>query len=171
MSYILEKDWITAAGLRAVVVIALRNGRKTHRCGYVGVEPDSPLFGAKYYEQLPSIQQETVDKCSLGKKSPILGLTACCSGDTEGAVRRSPDILFDVHGGLTYSDSGNYPVSSNLWWFGFDCSHSGDGEIQPNPSYGFLLSGEVRSLAYVEAECESLAAQIADFHAEVASCS
>ena len=34
--YIIEKDWITSNGLRAVVLILLENGCRLHRCGYVG---------------------------------------------------------------------------------------------------------------------------------------
>lgn len=37
MRHILEKDWITKAGLRAVVIICTEGERKHHRCGYVGV--------------------------------------------------------------------------------------------------------------------------------------
>ena len=36
---------------------------------------------------------------------------------------------FSCHGGLTYSGGGensSYPISSDLWWFGFDCAHCGD---------------------------------------------
>lgn len=36
---------------------------------------------------------------------------------------------FYCHGGLTYSGGGensSYPISSDLWWFGFDCSHCED---------------------------------------------
>jgi len=42
--YIIEKDWITNNGLRAVVLILLENGRRLHRCGYVGVPEDHPLY-------------------------------------------------------------------------------------------------------------------------------
>lgn len=33
------------------------------------------------------------------------------------------------HGGLSYfskNSKSNYPVESNLWWFGFDCMHFED---------------------------------------------
>ena len=39
-----EKDWTTASGLRAVVIAA----QMGHRCGYVGVPKDHPLFGKDY---------------------------------------------------------------------------------------------------------------------------
>ena len=44
----IEKDWISEAGLRCVCLIV----RGTHRCGYVQVSNDSPLFGMNY-DQVP----------------------------------------------------------------------------------------------------------------------
>lgn len=66
-----------------------------------------------------------------------------------------------VHGGLTYSypvpneSSPNEPV---FWRFGFDCAHWGDG----SPGLRvYRADGEYRTVEYVTAECESLAAQLA----------
>lgn len=161
MSYYVEKDWITAVGLRAVVIVCKSGERKTHRCGYVGVPETSKLFQVGYSQQIPEISQEAVSTQVLGKKSSLLILTATVNADDEGNIRRSPDILFDVHGGITYSGGkDDYPVQSNLWWFGFDCHHYGDQDIEPDPGWRSFYAGEVRELAYVEAECESLARQI-----------
>lgn len=44
MSATIEKDWITEAGLRAVV-LAMEMG---HRCGYVGVPLAHPHYGRDY---------------------------------------------------------------------------------------------------------------------------
>ena len=41
------KDWITKAGLRAVIIRV--EGDKWH-CGYVGVNKDNPLYGKPYSE-------------------------------------------------------------------------------------------------------------------------
>lgn len=127
MAFTVEKDWITEAGLRAVVIIGLRaDGSKTNRCGYVAVSQDSTFFGKTYHEQLECISQDQVEGVTLGQKSFILALTACCSSDDENnLVRRSLDIVIDCHGGLTYSNGdGKYTVEEpNLWWFGFDCNH------------------------------------------------
>jgi hypothetical protein len=81
--------------------------------------------------------------------------------------------IFDVHGGVTFSGSGQdgYPVKDELWYFGFDCSHYGDGKdyagaaevglyIQPDPF--FINQGVVRTKEYVEAECRRLADQLAE---------
>lgn len=45
---VVEKDWITKSGLRAVVV--KQAGPLFHRCGYAGVAKDSGLFGIEYNE-------------------------------------------------------------------------------------------------------------------------
>jgi hypothetical protein len=66
----------------------------------------------------------------------------------------APDV--SVHGGLTYAE----PTSQLLpgadgWDFGFDCAHSGD-QTKLWPVHGVF-----RDQAYVEAECRSLADQLA----------
>lgn len=119
--FIVEKDWITGAGLRAVCIIGLDGERKRHRCGYVAVPADHPAYNKGY-----------------------------------------DDVAADVHGGLTYAGGNDkYPVEDpGLWWLGFDCAHYGDVEIEPDPRFHFGREGIVRSLEYVQAECESLAAQL-----------
>ena len=87
----------------------------------------------------------------------------------------------NCHGGLTYSsdfENSDYPVKSNLWWFGFDCAHYGDGKdldlaIELFPNYREQLTKTkeveamfptyeiVRNKKYVEKNCKSLADQLA----------
>jgi len=149
MSYDIEKDWITKSGLRAVVLYV----KGMHRCGYVGIESNNPAFGKGYGEQIDCISQDTIDNVKVDKQSPLLVLTAGVNSDGEGKVRRSLDLLINVHGGLTYSDGSDdnkYPVeSSNIWWFGFDCGHYGDDRGNGG-----------QSLPYCIDECESLANQL-----------
>jgi len=117
----IEADWITSAGLRAIVIF----GRLGFHCGYVGVPSSHPLFGVKYSE--PSQR--------YGK---------------------APEDMFDVHGGLTYSGGeDDFPVESDLWWFGYDCGHLGDVS-------DICSEGVFRDLDYCKAECESLAKQISE---------
>ena len=164
MSSILEKDWITAAGYRAVcLIICFQPGIKKFRNGYVAVPKGHPFFEKSYSEQLDAISQETANGQKLGKKSPILLLTAAVgSDDSDSLIRRSLDIVCEVHGGLTYSGgAGKYPVpGEDLWWFGFDCGHAGDGVIDEEPHWPRHTNDPVRSLEYVVAECESLAKQL-----------
>ncbi len=175
MPYKVEKDWITRAGLRAIVILIYRDpsitlldnidrkaititkeGVASHRCGYVRIEKDHPLYGVGYGEPTLKIPYEWVEHAELGKKSPILVFT-CGVGALAGEdIRRSPDIAFDVHGGLTFSKSGErgYPVKDDGWWFGFDCAHAGD-------------TLEKCTLEYVADECERLAEQLVRFEKEV----
>ena len=76
------------------------------------------------------------------------------------------DIDAGAHGGLTYnSDVGgeSYPTQHEwAWWFGFDCNHLGDSQIE-NP-YDWPTFDErgsiVRSKTFVELECEKLAVEL-----------
>lgn len=145
MAYDIEKDWTTKAGFRAVVIMI----KNSHRCGYVGVPNEHPLFDAGYSKPCAALMRASDDEC-IGKRSPLALL--CVAGDE--SRMQSPEIVFDVHGGVTYSGKGeSYPVPSELWWFGFDCAHDGDR------SHGGS-EGVMRSLDYCIDECESLAAQI-----------
>lgn len=163
MSFIVEKDW-THKCLRCVV-IATDFG---HRCGYVGVEEGHPLYNLDYTAPTPDSLQKYVEKVKnspIGKRG-IIDIF-CSAGDETLRV----GLLFDVHGGITYSDGGNYPVKSNpqLWWFGYDCGHSGDAKdrnlmskkyLEIELKYELYNDGVVRDLAYCTQECENLADQL-----------
>lgn len=66
-----------------------------------------------------------------------------------------------VHGGLTYSNHCQEGIchvvedgeDDNVWWIGFDCAHAGD--LWPGHGLGEIY----RDMAYVTAECASLAQQ------------
>jgi len=151
MSRITEKDWTTRAGLRAVVLWV----HDSHRCGYVGVPASHPLHGIDYSKASPHL--EIADDTEVGKRG-VIPLALYAMRDEEGQKEISPDIYFDVHGGLTYSgDTADYPaVAEGTWWFGFDCAHAGDAT-----GHHHCPGDVLRSLEYVEAECESLAEQLA----------
>ena len=134
-----------ATGLPCLIV------RNTHvtgsLCGYVGV-PDTHPWHGKDYNDLP-------------------------------------DYGPDVHGGLTFAapctetddetshichvpDPGE---PDNVWWFGFDCGHSGDlspameARHRSSPFGATVYGGGYRetykTIAYVREEVTKLAAQIA----------
>jgi len=163
---VVEKDWTSKAGLRCVV-LALKMG---HRCGYVGIEKDHPLYGHDYSKKADCLQakSEEVMQGTIGKRG-IIPLI-CASFDEDRKL--SPEIVFDVHGGITYSSFGNpYPVESpETFWYGFDCAHFGDAKDPSIMSekqkeielhYPRLYNdGEIRTLEYVASECESLARQL-----------
>jgi hypothetical protein len=62
----------------------------------------------------------------IGKRG-IIPLAFGGFADSENGT--SPAIYFDVHGGITYANGGDYPVESDgLWWFGYDCAHWDDAK-------------------------------------------
>lgn len=151
--YEVKKDWTTKAGLRAVVIFA----HGSHHCGYVGILKEHPLYGVGYSEHSDALLKamERVKEEPIGKRN-ILSLLCYREGEAR------PEIVFDVHGGITYSGGNNkYPVEGDEWWFGFDCAHAGDKCLGRMGL--FTCPGDVfRDVSYVEAECERLAEQLVE---------
>ncbi len=87
-----------------------------------------------------------------------------------------PDVIHNAaHGGLTFSDlcyeeaeeghgichipEPGHP--DNVWWLGFDCAHLGDFVPgMPRMPSEWRRQETYKDLAYVQATCEQLAAQI-----------
>lgn len=76
----------------------------------------------------------------------------------------------DIHGGLTYADKcmEDGPIChvpeldepDDVWWFGFDCAHTGD-QIPGIGGYSEFPEWETyKNVDYVRAEVESLAQQL-----------
>lgn len=99
-------------------------------CGYVGVPKESRLYGRDYYISSSSEN----------------GLSEC-----EKAIN---DI--DVHGGLTYAGKRKNDEEADIWYFGFDCAHSGDWTGHRD----WDSSAVYRDKEYVIEECKKLAKQI-----------
>lgn len=160
----IEKDWNTAAGFRAVVNMLDRG----HRCGYVGVPKGHPLHGVAYNESTPHLGKLPDDE-KVGHRGIITLLLLSVDGE-----QNRPDVIFDVHGSLTYSDhNATYPVinTEGTWWFGFDCAHAGDAPSPEREAELVAKMGEIfrnthgdvhRSLGYCVEHCERLAAQIVE---------
>ena len=155
--YKVEKDWTSKAELRCVVIMTDMG----HRCGYVGVTNIHPFYGKGYSDPAPIEEFEKVAEGDIGKRG-VIDLI-CCDPD-----KPHIGILFNVHGGITYSaGSDKYPVKSNLWWFGYDCAHCDDSKDLSEMSDAvreielqYPTGGIVRSLDYCIQECESLAEQL-----------
>lgn len=173
MNYTVEKDWIFE-GLRCVVIMSSKVG---FRCGYVGIGPDHPFYGKEYDEEVevPSYVKDAVRRTELGKRSVMLLFAPALHED-----KVSPELLLDVHGGLTYSrDSKDYPVENNdTWWFGYDCGHAGDGkdltvvdDFIRDLEQRFPTGGIVRTLDYCVKECESLVHQLNTIKEIIDECS
>lgn len=124
-----------------------------HRCGYVGVPKDSPLYGMDY------------DNNKLREVMVHGGLTYSNNMSTLS----SPYITMMKN-------------VSDYWWFGFDCGHSGDGRdlktalkyfmgteqekeiknlIDFEHKYSNLYNGSVKTTDYCADSCNELAEQLA----------
>ena len=169
--YIVEKEF-NHNGLKCVVTFS----NMGHRCGYVGVPKWHPLYGKDYMDYL-DIKKEDIEGKEVSGVFPLLGALI----DEDERVRI--EAYFTCHGGITYSGGGEnstYPIESNLWWFGFDCAHYGDGKdldlaIEVFPEFAqqiartkeiedmFSTYELVRSSEYVADNCKELADQLAQF--------
>lgn len=163
-----EKDF-EYQGHRCVVIFTDMG----HRCGYVSVNENSPLWCKDYSDYL-DIKKSELEGKEIGKTGIIPLIMSACDEDERIQI----DSYFDVHGGITYSGGGigsKYPVESDLYWFGFDCAHCYDSmdceklrEYFPNERFtesriAMALNfedNEIRTLEYVEQECRNLADQI-----------
>lgn len=145
-----------------------------HRCGYVGLGKDHPMYGKSYGEKLPFLKMSSIGQEPIEKRGIIPVLCR-----DHSAEETSADVYFDVHGGVTFAGGGNgYPVEGDLWWFGFDCAHCDDAkDLTQVEAYGlvenrrqfeelkrietmFDTGGEIRSFDYVERECLNFIDQI-----------
>lgn len=131
--YIIEREF-EHAGYKCVVTF----GTMGHRCGYVGIPKEHPLYGKNY--------------------TSYLGITYAGGGD-----------------------KSDYPIESDLWWFGFDCIHAGDKKDlqlvyekfpKERERVKYLMEIEskypikdevVRTEEYVADECKKLAEQLKEF--------
>jgi hypothetical protein len=131
-----KRQWVDeATGLPCLIVRNDMGGL----CGYVGVADGHPLFGKQY-----------------------------------------GDVDIEVHGGLTFSDFCDEQAeecsaichvvepgeNDRVWWLGFDCSHTWDlspAAAARDRARGWRPIGRetYRDIAYVQAECASLARQLA----------
>ena len=169
--YIVEREF-EHAGYKCVVIF----GNVGHRCGYVGIPKNHPLYGKDYGDHLEIKKFDVVDRAVSG----IFALIGACLDEDE---RIRIEAYFQCHGGITYAGGGehsDYPIESDLWWFGFDCGHAGDKSdldyaIQKFPSHRkgyqlrkmveskYLIDDVIRTEEYVADECKKLAGQLKEF--------
>jgi len=112
-----------------------------HRCGYCEVKKGHLLYGKGYAQSVNYHNTAT-----------------------------TPGEMLNVHGGITFSSEGKYPVKSDGWWFGFDCAHYGDAKdvtimdekhrkmFETFTNWG--RGRRIRKKTYVERECRKLAKQL-----------
>lgn len=174
--YIIEREF-EHAGYKCVVIFQASG----HRCGYVGIPKTHRLYGEDYGNYLD------IKKSDIGDRevSGIFPLFLACLDDDE---RIKIEAYFQCHGGITYSGGGKgseYPIESDLWWFGFDCAHAGDKKDYKTVYDKFPNERErvkrleeienmypieddvIRTEEYVADECKRLAEQLKEFETEV----
>ena len=170
--YIVEREF-EHAGYKCVVTFNVMG----HRCGYVGIPKNHSLYGKEYSDYL-EIKKADVGARKISGIFPLLG--ACLDKDERIRI----EAYFSCHGGITFADGGensNYPIESDLWWFGFDCAHCDDAKelelaYERFPNYRerlamkiecedrFCIDGTiVRTEEYVAEECKKLAEQLKEF--------
>jgi len=129
-------DLLLSKGVHAGYEWEVTSNGIGYRCGYVRMPPGHPWYG-KGYDDI--------------------------------------DPYPDVHGGLTFAEPDFHcgkGGADDAWWLGFDCAHAGDAADSSLPTQdGRPLHpaiaalgrehGAIRTTAYVEAECRSLAEQAA----------
>lgn len=145
--------------------VVYRHPSLFHLCGYVGIPKSHPLYGIGYSRPSKHLERKLkkLKKAKSFEWSMPRGLAALFGGD----LAPTPEIVFDVHGGVTYAGESFQPIQSpvkTLWFFGFDCAHAGD--LSPSSQYWF---GDERSapnwetyrdVGYVKKECARLADQL-----------
>jgi hypothetical protein len=117
--------------------------------GYVCLPETHPLYKVSYGDAVPEAikpLQDVVLDGQIGKRGVMDVFRLAVGGDFYAGM------LFDVHGGITFSDE----FKEGGYWYGFDCAHCDD----LSPRYESYARGEYRDIEYVKAECASLAKQL-----------
>lgn len=131
------KEWTTEVGHVARII----KQSMGHLCGYVGIPKDHKLFEKSYHDEIDYTLPMDEPVSSRGVIPLLLRATL---PPKEG--KESLEMIFDVHGSLTFS--GKFE-NSELWWLGYDCAHCDD-------------TPEVCNLEFCISQCESLSKQIRD---------
>ncbi len=180
-----KKQWLDSETGMPCLIIRNNVGAL---CGYVGVAKNHPLFGLDYDKSHPCLVElwEQAKSGTIGKRGIF---TLIFASSEENNTNPRIDMVFDVHGSLTFSGAcmkhnPAYPnvtpeilesegichlvedgEDDNVWWFGFDCGHCDDwspklyGE-EPQWQQYYGKDMIYRDIDYVTAEVQSLAKQL-----------
>ena len=103
--YIVEQEF-EHAGYKCVVTFNVMG----HRCGYVGIPKNHPLYGKEHSDYLEIKKADVGDR----KISGIFPWFGACLDEDE---RIRIEAYFQCHGGITFADGGensNYPIKNHL---------------------------------------------------------
>ena len=182
------QHWVDEkTGLDCLIVRQPSGG---HLCGYVGIPKNHPLYGIGYGDcTLPEARKPNAEELaehlaqSMAFNIEHLKYTPERAEQAtdfltkywkerkrckEEYCQHTPEYILSAHGGITYSAECNDRIchktddGDHVWWFGFDCAHSGD----KSPGYDKLSYSRVgvyRTVHYVENECRSLARQLKEY--------
>lgn len=133
--------------------------------GYVAVPETHSLYGKDYSDKV--VLKESAE---LKFNGNYIGLLCTDPNEAESGIW-SLDMAINVHGGLTFAADSLYGVEDsvlgNLWWFGFDTSHSGDAKPyhdEIDRKFKSLRDTEqYRDFDYVKEQTISLAQQLSRF--------
>lgn len=124
-------------------------------CGYVGIPKGHFLYGREYNDKIK--KPDNFDEITT-EGLPIISIFANkeCVDSKEMPV----DWLLKAHGGITWSGPHFLSSEEDLWYFGFDCSHSGD--ICPAYDHDWAVESnyEYRDFEYVKNWVKRLAHQL-----------
>lgn len=174
-----KKQWRDeATGLPCLIV----RGPSGGLCGYVGVAPGHPLHG-KDYDAVDAdvhggltfahgcieLDQEAWERAKQRYEKAEAQALRLPKGDSAefrrdiGPVIGSFEAWSEYQRGRTICHIGAPGEPDHIWWFGFDCAHSGD----LTPKYAGLTRSYrndddvYRTLEYVTEQVTALAAQLA----------
>jgi len=106
--------------------IALRRNRGGAWCGYIGVPNHHPWHGLDSDAKVDA-PKELVERPVGMDDVGVINLFCASINSEPDANMYSIQLLVHCHGGLTYSRAAWWENETRAtWWFGFDCSHSGD---------------------------------------------
>ena len=161
-----RKAW-TAHGLRCVIKRIKHSG---HLSGYVGMPKGHPLYGASVFEPHPFfIRRELQQMDDI--PVTVAEIAAWAAGLFDGNDRYTVCGQLTVHGGVNYGRAclpDEECVGEELWWFGFSCDHGGDDYPEQSRVFSERYGYVYRDMAYVTAQTEHLARQLAELGGDAA---
>lgn len=180
------QHWVDEeTGLDCLIV---RHPNSGHLCGYVGVMEGHIFYQVEYSNcSLSTAKPLTEEQVQENLKSfATIGGSQLREDSWFVQYERKkirceneycdhmPESILTAHGGITYSDKGNnrigHKIDKKIWWFGFDCAHSGDRSLftkkylEITKEFASNHENDIyRNIDYVMEECKSLAKQLKEY--------